>query len=72
VTIIVTANEQGYMVDHGSISANPPGNWTHERTAVTFVSQPATHISTATTGTTTTSGTTTSTTQSHTTTTTSH
>ena len=37
VTIVVTANQPGWMSDHGWVSVNPPGNWQHERTVNTYV-----------------------------------
>jgi uncharacterized repeat protein (TIGR01451 family) len=37
ITIVVTANQAGKMTDHGWVSANPPGNWQHERSVDTYV-----------------------------------
>ena len=37
ITIVVTANQPGPMTDHGWVSANPPGNWQHERSVDTYV-----------------------------------
>ncbi|HEX4519126.1 MAG TPA: DUF11 domain-containing protein [Gaiellaceae bacterium] len=37
VTIVVTANQQGWMTDHAWVSTNPPGNWQHHRTTSVFV-----------------------------------
>ncbi len=79
VTITATANDAGVMLDRGWVSANPPGNWSHERVVVTLVKRllPAPTVTTgtstshaATTGTTTTGTTTAATTTAATTTTT--
>jgi uncharacterized repeat protein (TIGR01451 family) len=37
VTIVVTANQAGKMTDRGWVSADPPGNWQHQRTVDTYV-----------------------------------
>jgi uncharacterized repeat protein (TIGR01451 family) len=37
ITIVVTANVPGKMTDHAWVSANPPGNWQHERAVDTYV-----------------------------------
>jgi len=37
VTIVVTANQPGWMTDHGWVSTNPPGNWQHHRWVTTKV-----------------------------------
>ena len=37
VTITATASSAGLLVDRGWVSANPPGNWGHERLVVTRV-----------------------------------
>ncbi len=39
VTIVVTANQPGWMTDHGWVSVNPPGNWQHERSVSVYVHQ---------------------------------
>ncbi len=37
VTVVVTANQPGWMIDHAWISANSPGKWQRERTVRTWV-----------------------------------
>jgi uncharacterized repeat protein (TIGR01451 family) len=37
VTIVVTANQPGWMTDHGWVSVDPPGNWQHHRSASVYV-----------------------------------
>ena len=37
ITIVVTANAPGKLTDHAWVSANPPGNWQHERAVDTYV-----------------------------------
>jgi len=39
VTVTVTTTEHGSVVDRGWVSANPPGDWQHERDVVTDVRQ---------------------------------
>jgi uncharacterized repeat protein (TIGR01451 family) len=41
VTIVVTASQPGWMTDRGWVSANPPGNWQHQRVVSTYVRQAA-------------------------------
>jgi uncharacterized repeat protein (TIGR01451 family) len=37
VTVVVTANQPGLMIDNGWVSTSPPGNWQHHRTVQTNV-----------------------------------
>jgi hypothetical protein len=76
ITITVTANDPGLMINRGWVSTNPPGNWRHERLVITAVKRSHATVTTTattttahTTGTTTTGTTTTGTTTTGTTTT---
>ncbi len=37
ITIVATANVPGKMTDHAWVSANPPGNWQHQRSVDVYV-----------------------------------
>jgi len=37
VTVVVSANQPGWMTDNGWVSVNPPGNWQHHRAVTVYV-----------------------------------
>ncbi len=59
ITIVLTANQPGWITDRGWVSTNPPGNWEHQHSVSTEVHPAPPATPTATTTTTTTAATTT-------------